>query len=475
MKSFKPNQITIFLITRYSGFVLMFIRGLVIAKFLGTFYFGIWGFLSLVLQYLSYSSLGANFAITVQLSTDSQIDAEKKGRLANTAIVATVILSLILILLGPAARWLGIELFPRFDFARYMIVILLIAGTTNIQQVVINILRCEKRTTIIAINEIITSVLLLAAVFFFRDEKLIETQLIVTLLTDILSLVLFAFRYPYRLGFQFDWEQIKSLFKLGFPLFIFNFSYYLIPISMRSIISAFYPIEILGFYTLGNSIAFAALLGLQTIGWVIYPDVLSLLSTSTDIETSRNSLSRINSLYNTICFFLVFCLILFLPVVLLFLPQYRPALPVITIMVISQAIMSSSFGFNTLAVSRNQQNQIAIIGIEVVTLITVLGIGVSFLHYDQLWISVILLFGSILYTYLQVKLGLKLLNVKTNALVDFAKLYPINTIAAILLAIVGSFTDYSVICSTAACSIFFIINKSSILDALKHLVKDFNQ
>lgn len=474
MKSFSKNPILFFLATRYTGYVLLFLRGLVIAKFLGTFYFGIWGFLTLVLQYLSYSSLGVNFAITVQLSTNSPTSVDQKASQANIAINSSIILSLLLILLGPASQWMGIELFSRFNFSRYMMLILLIAGTTNVQQVIINILRCEKRTTIIAINEIITAVLLLTAAFYFKDKNLIESQMIVLMFADILSLVLFTFQYPFKYRLQLDWQLVKILFKLGLPLWIFNFSYYLITISMRSIISAFYPIEILGYYTLGNSISFATLLGLQTIGWVIYPEVLFQLSKTDDMEYTLGSLSRINNLYNTLCFFFVFILILFLPLILFFLPQYQPALPVITIMVISQAVMSSSFGSNALSVSRNKQNQVALIGIFVVALISGLGIVVSLLHYDQIWIALILLMGSVLYTTFQIRLSSELLDIGSKFKSDLLHLYPLSSILAILLAIVGSFTLFPALFNIIACSMFFIINKNSIIESLKTLLKDFN-
>lgn len=474
MQSLSKNPILFFLATRYTGYVLLFLRGLVIAKFLGTFYFGIWGFLTLVLQYLSYSSFGVNFAITVQLSTGNQSSVDKKTVQANIAINSSIILSLLLVLLGTASQWMGVELFSRFNFPQYLMLVLLIAGTTNVQQVVINILRCEKRTTVIAINEIITAVLLLTAAFYFKDGNLIESQLIVLLLADILSLVLFTFQYPYKYRLQLDWQLVKILFKLGLPLWIFNFSYYFITISIRSIISAFYPIEILGYYTLGNSIAFATLLGLQTIGWVIYPDVLSQLSKTDDKEHTRISLSRINNLYNTICFFLIFIMILFLPAIMLFLPKYQPALPVITIMVISQAVMSSSFGFNALSVSKNKQNQVALIGFAVVIFITGLGIAVSLLHYDQIWIAFILLLGAALYTVFQIKLSSELLGTGEKIKSDLLHLYPLSSIMAILLAIAGSFTLFPALFNIIACSIFFLFNRKSIIESLKTLIKEFN-
>ena len=414
MNSVTKKPILFFLATRYAGYVLLFLRGLIIAKFLGTFYFGIWGFLTLILQYLSYSSFGINYALTVQLSTGNQTDQSQKSQISSMAILATTLISLVFILISKIALSSGVELFPRYEFSKYMIMILFIAGVSNVQQVIINILRVEKKTFIIALVEIVTSILLLISAFIYRDNRLIDVQLLTMLITGILSLILLAYKYPYKFQFYFKVEILNSLFKLGFPLFIYNLSFYLITISTRTIISAFYPIEILGFFTLANSISYATLLGLQTVGWLIYPEVLSRTTENNSTDDTRQTINRINILYNTACYLMVFVLIIFLPLVLLFIPQYRSALPIITIMVISQAVLSSSYGFNALATSRKKQNVIALIGLGVVLFIICFGISISMLHWNPTWIAILLLIGSFIYTALQVKIGTSILGLNRS-------------------------------------------------------------
>ena len=57
----KNKNLLFFIFSRYFNYGILFIRGLVLAKFLGPVSFGIWGFLTLILQYFTYSTLGINY------------------------------------------------------------------------------------------------------------------------------------------------------------------------------------------------------------------------------------------------------------------------------------------------------------------------------------------------------------------------------------------------------------------------------
>lgn len=462
MKPFFRNPILLFLLNRYVSYGFLFVRGLIIAKFLGTYYFGIWGFLTLVLQYLSYSTFGINYAITVQLSTESQKEEVKNGLYSSVALLSTLILDLLLIGIGIIVQYSGIELFSRFEFNHYVLFIVIIAGLSNLQQVLINIYRVEKKIFRIAIVEIFTAIVLMISALIFRENQLIKSQITTLLLTGILSILILVYQLPFRFRLRIDKNIIKSLFKLGFPLFFYNLSFFLITIAPRSVVSAFYSVEILGFFTLANSIAYSTLLGLQSVAWAIYPEVLSKTTLDKSNESTFDTINTINLLYNTTCFLLVFIVVLLLPILFLYLPQYRPAIPIVTILLLSQAVLATSFGFNALAVSRKKQQEVAIIGIEVVLLITLLSILASYIHLHQIWIAFIGLLGSFIYILFQVRLGSKLINPNQSFWGEFQKMYPVGIIVAIFINIFGSFTDMPIIWSSVALGILIITNLSNI-------------
>jgi hypothetical protein len=68
-------------------------------------------------------------------------------------------------------------------------------------------------------------------------------------------------------------------------------------------VSANYSVEILGYFTLANSISNATLLGLQSVAWAVYPEVLAKFSTSNDINAVQNRINLVNTFYNLSCFY----------------------------------------------------------------------------------------------------------------------------------------------------------------------------
>jgi len=462
VKLISKHPIFVFSISRYFSYGLLFIRGFIIAKFLGPYFFGIWGFITLVLQYFSYSTFGINYAVTVQLSTESQKEDSKNGLISSTALLSTLLINLIILSIGVIIHFSGITFFSRYDFNQYLVFILLIAGFNNLQHVLINIYRVQKKIFTIAIVEIVTATILLVSAVLFKEDQLIRTQLWAMGFTGFISLMVFISFLPFKFQLRLDSKVLKSLLTLGFPLLIYNLSFYLIMISARTIVSAFYSLEVLGFFTLANSIASATLLGLQSVAWTAYPDVLSKTTKDNDLETTRGFICQINTIYNTSCFLFIFTVIFLLPILIEFLPQYLSAFPIITILLMSQAVLSTSFGFNALAISRSEQNRVAIIGFGIVLFVLIFSLCFSSFHLNFIWIALSVLLGSFLYTTLQLRLGSKLLGSDQSFIKEWLNFFPVGTIVAILINLFGCFNRQPILWSGVALVVFIITNYSSL-------------
>jgi O-antigen/teichoic acid export membrane protein len=466
--STQKSHLLLFIINRYFNYGLLFIRGIVLAKFLGPYYFGVWGFLTLLLQYFSFSSLGINYAITVHLSTDIQF--EKKDVVPSMALLTTTVVSIGIILVGVIMQSAGVSLFPRFEFDQYLILVVLIIALSNIQQILINIYRVKKGLRKIALIETISAIILLVSALVFREGELIKYQLIFMVLSGSISLIILCLNLPFRIQLIVDISIIRSLFKIGLPLLIYNFFFYLITISARTIVNAFYSIEILGFYTLANSIAFAVLLGFQSIGWAIYPNTLSKTSSANDPDSVRQAINKINLIYNTGCYLLIFIVIAVLPLLFLYLPVYRSAQPVITILLLSQAVLSASFGYNALAIAQGQQKKVARISIIIVIIIVALGVVISLLNLNFIWIALSVLFGSILYSSLQVILGTKLLGLAKHPIHEIGSVIPISFLMASGIVLFANTNKNSQYWYIAALVVFFIFDYKKIFSLFHYAV-----
>ncbi len=467
------RKIFLFIINRYFNYGLLFIRGIILARFLGPEEYGNWGFITLFLLYFSYAStLGINYATTVSLSS-SEKTQEQKATIASSAVIITATINLGIMILGIGTHFFNIPVFSRFSFGQYLILVTLIIATTNLQQVLTNIYRVMQGIKKIAIVETISAILLLGSSIIFREKDLVTYQLLFMLFASLVSIAIYFFHLPFKLQTHFEKAEPKRLFNVGFPLLIYNFSFYLIAMSARTIVNGFYTNEILGYYTLANSLSNAVLLGFQSAAWAIYPDVLTKTVNEVDNETVSNLIEKVNLVYNTACFLLIFLVISALPLLLLFLPAYRPSLPVITILLFAQSILAVSFGFNALSVARNQQNVVAKISIGVVFLITISGSITSLLQLNYFWVAVITLIGSVIYTGFQTLLGFRLLGKTGKKIHQISAILSPRFLVPMTIAIIGSFTPVPIYYSIGAALAFFLLHIKNIKTVFGYLLKGF--
>ncbi len=439
----KPSafkSLMLFTANRYFVNVLQMVRGLIIAKYLGPYYFGVWGFLTIALQYLSYSNLNVENGVTVLLSVGNKKEERDVSDVSSTAIMSSVVVGLLLLFAGGILKIGNVELFPKFEFNSYIIFILLITFLSNIQRVLTNIQRVKKALNKIAIVETTTNLLLLGSAFIFKEERLIIAQLSCMLLTNVLAIIIYSFGHPFSIHWRIKLPSLKKLFDISFPLFIYNVSFYLITLSARTVLSAFYSVAQLGYYTLAYSISNAILLGFRSIAWAIYPEVLAKLQHGIDISEVKANIDKINRIYSTAVNFALYALILLLPLLLEFVPQYKSAFPTIVILLLAQGFLTISFGFNSLAVSRNEQGKVAKISVLIVAIVTAASLGVSWLKMDYIYIAIAVLVGSLVYTILQTRLGLQILEIKENLFAEYQKLLPVGSMLAFAAFFISAFS-----------------------------------
>src|SRR5690606_33849761 len=104
----------------------------------------------------------------------------------------------------------------------------------------------------------VVPLLMLVAVLFFQGESLLKNLILCYVIGNICSAIYFILGKS-LLNLQFPLKNdFNDIFKRGFFLFLYNVSFYLIILSLRSFISAFYTVEEFGLFafafTLGNSI-----------------------------------------------------------------------------------------------------------------------------------------------------------------------------------------------------------------------------
>jgi len=446
------NTVILFTANRYVCYAMLFLRGVMIAKFLGPYLYGVWSFLTLVQQYLGYTGLGLNFAANVELSTGLEPDSAERRKVISSSFTLTVLISLAVCLVMFLLQLFEVPFLASYPGNEYLLPVTVIAGLTNVQQLLVNVYRCYGKLAKIVFSELSLAVLTLLILFFFRDKALISASLVAMILALVANLAVFLYRPPFPIGISVNGAASKRLLAIGIPLLVYNFSFILITLIGRTIVGMYYPIEAMGIYSFANVISGTAMLAVESVAWIVFPTILSRIHEGVDNETATSTLSTVRDLYATSVFVTVFMIILCLPVLFHFLPSYRKAQETLNILLLSQAVLSISFGYNCLAIARKKQVMISAISLFSVFAISCMSFIVARLGLDIKYIAVCVLAGTVIFNLLQGVFGYYLLNGVWQF--DLGRIFPASNLAAVVLLLLGGLLDYPALMYLLGISIF---------------------
>lgn len=465
------NNIFIFTISRYLGYGLKVILSIFIAKFLGPYFFGIWGFLNLVQRYLLYTSFGIPNAVTVELSIEGIVHQEKQKEIIGVAFTFSVFVFIILTMSGIGIQFFEIPLSEKFKISQFTTILGIIIGLEHINQLYVNIYRVYKKLTRIIVGEQLIIIIPFAAIILYRGETLLTALLISLMLSRALAITIYTIKPPFILSLSFKISQLKELLSIGIPLLIKNLSFFLITLAGHTIISIYYSVETMGFYSLAYAISNSTLLGLNTVAWVVFPAILAKTSNNVPDEEVIKTVKKINDLYGTAVFLFVYGVILVMPCLFILLPNYKPASSVLYILLLSQAIISVSFGYNCVAIARKKQIKVAQISIIAVIFVASLSLMFALLKLHFSWIAFSVLVGTFVYTFLQSRLGASLLHKGKIPPNYFQNMLPLGSLCAVLVSLLFALGGNTFIGGILGFTIFAITNRAKLIYLWNFMIK----
>lgn len=385
-----------FIILRYFNFLLQALRGFALAYYLGPFLFGVFGYLMLYQQYLSYTNVGIQYSVNAELALITNSEENRKKNIIDSAFSLTLMIAIILFLIAFLINFYKIDLFPFDGSYKYSFILITLTILTHFQQIFINILRIKKKIKEIILSEILISVTILSVVLFFEGVNLVDAVFYTWAI--ILFCILGYFKYAYNKRINFNTCEIKLLLKIGLPLLIYNFSYYLMGLILRTLVGIFYPTIIMGYFSFANNITTAVMLGLDTITWVIFPVVIAKLADANlrNFELSNYLVSFTNKLV-VIVLVVILVSVLGLPLLFLILPQYKMVEHSLMILLINQIIFNSAFAMISLCIARKMYKQIAIISLLSVFISGTISFLCSYYHFDYIWLVISNMIGGLIF------------------------------------------------------------------------------
>lgn len=350
------NKVVIYLASRYITYAVQFVTSLVIAAKLGPYYMGIWGFVLLLLNYFQQFHFGIANSFNVLYVQHKEERYECDNYIGNSLMLVSYLAAMIICLYAVSLIF-GFNGFEKYNAGKYMLWVCIIAILQHYTTLFINLFRVKNLLNHVNFCQSIVVLLNFACVFFFNGESLIIALIAGYLIGNLMAVIL-AFTsgvMPNLSSVSINWHYQLTILKKGFYLFLYNSCFYFIIISIRTIISGFYSVEEFGMFTFSFSLAHAILLLLEALSFIIFPKVVSKLSSSI-IEEVKHTIGFLREIYITSAHFLIYLALPLFPVLFYFFPKYDGSLTALNLIALSIIINVNSCGYADLLIARNKEN-----------------------------------------------------------------------------------------------------------------------
>lgn len=325
LKKIVMNKVMFYLVSRYFTYFIQFVTSLVIAIKLGPYYMGIWGFILLLINYFQQFHFGIANSLNIFLIHHKDNKRECDDYIANSLLLVGG-MSFFALIFAVYYYLVDIPYFEKYHIRGYMIWICLVAVLQYFNMVFINILRVKNKLLQVSFNQSIIVFLNFACVFFLTGEALIYCLVAGYLIGNLLCILCAALSHiiPSFREVSITRAYLADILKKGVYLFLYNSCFYFIIISIRTIVSYYYPIDEFGLFTFSFTLAHAILLLLEAFAFVIFPKVIHKLS-SNNMQEVNDMLTKLRRIYISSAHLLVYMALCCFPLFIYYVPKYAGA------------------------------------------------------------------------------------------------------------------------------------------------------
>lgn len=357
LKNIIGNKVVIYLVTRYFIYFLSFISSLVIANKLGPYYMGIWGFILLILRYFHLIDFGIGNSMTVILVKNKK-EQRTQAEYEVTAMILLGLMSLCIVIISIYNYCHGISWVEKYDLGALFYVVMGIAIMQYYNDYFLKVYRAKGKIFEFTFYQSILQILTFIVIFFVKGERLIILLTLALLFGHTLSLLLFALGKGIHFYGKPSIIKGKTIINKGLFLFVYNFSFYMIIVSTKTLIGAYYSIEEFGYFTFSYTIAHAALLLLTAFSSLITPKLIDKFNTEDINEIDRTvRLIRIDYVY--LSHGLMYAAMMLFPILLLLMPKYAVTIQVLNLTALATVLYTNSFGYTSFLMSKNKEKILA--------------------------------------------------------------------------------------------------------------------
>ena len=354
------NKILWYMASRYATFAVQFVAGIFVATRLSPFYFGIWGFISLLVAVASNFHWGIGNSVTILL-----VQHKEDKRLCDQYVFNSLLLiaaaSLLPVICLGYEQVFGVDLFEKYQLNNFIYAVVILTILNYINGFFRNIFRVKNKIIEIIIQQSLWPLLMLLLFCFASGKLLLNLLVWGWCISGIISLTVFISRggIKYK-GCHVDFDIVRQIISKGFFLFLYNAGFTFIMMSTKSGISYFYTVEEFGYFVFGFSLASGALDVVASILFLIFPKTIDMLK-GNDVEKIRSGIFLLRSNYLTIIYLLFYTVVAFSGSFFDFIPQYKNSFLPFLLVFFTLIMYTTCFGYDTYLLAQNKERQFCLI------------------------------------------------------------------------------------------------------------------
>lgn len=344
-----------------------FVKGLLVAKYLGPALLGSYGLIVLILDYTKYSNLGIFSAMNLEVSVNlGKLDKEKY---INDVITASVTYLFALGILFALVAFIVGSFFPFLvadDVKKYLYAVFFIAFVGQWKDFVVIHFRLYEKYHMINWVELVSNVILVVLVVLFVADYKLDAVLAAMVISSLSILIFSVSILFHKIKFRVDWHILKGLIVVGFPILIYAMCEKVYMTIDRIMIVNFLTRKDLGYFTLSSSILSSTVIFLGAFSFLYYPKFLKKFNRlDTSVESGKQlftDIKRYSCLYSALSLALgVTGIVLIDPFVHFFLPQYESSIFVYRILILGVLFDQISYFAATYLISNKHQISLIVV------------------------------------------------------------------------------------------------------------------
>ena len=433
-KKIVSNKVVSYIVSRYVTFFIQFLSSIYLAINLGPYYFGLWGFMSLILSYISYVNFGVTNSLNILMVQNKNNEKIVKNHVTNSLLLIGI-LSFLIILMAVYFSFFGIKLFEKYEMGYYFYIICSIGILYHFNSLFGSIYRVKNRLFELAFFQSAIPLLIFFFMFLAKGKALLPILLYVTLFGNFATLILFIINKRIPLGGSPSIKGMIEIINKGFYLFIYSTCFFFIVLSTRTFVSYYYKIEEFGYFTFSYTLANSILLLLQALSIVIFPKIIDKLN-SNNIEEIKRIKKILNINYVTLSYGLIFFALLFFPIIVNYANKYHGTLKVLDLTAITVLLFTNSFGYSSHLMAQNKERQLSRISLLAFilniiinfTLIVLLKVG-----YEYVIISTLI--SYFVFSFSCAKLSNQIIGEKITTYYVILEFFPIRLLVPYIIAV----------------------------------------